>query len=293
MSPTESSSGLPVPASAGSLAGVFTAARLTLPAATIGPGELDTPGFPRDAYGRALLVTCVAMAADLLVPWIDQSGQQSISPTRAGLPILAVAAVLGLAMVPLIRPSFRARPPLAAVPIVVGGMFLSLSLVTWGLVTYISIQMSLQQQRFASDGSAIRSGPPVISPGVGIYLFILGSVVLIVSGYQVFLQTARRSAPPQPATITAPEPLAAMPPTTTPERLAEPPASDTAASPQDAPAQAQEAALPASTDGGDAGIAPRVVLPGSASWHEEPKLPAYSRPSPLGGGWSRQPRPLR
>src|SRR5579863_6165669 len=43
---------------------------------SIGSGDLDQPGFPRDALGRSLIFTVLAMAADLLAPWVNLGGSR-------------------------------------------------------------------------------------------------------------------------------------------------------------------------------------------------------------------------
>lgn len=293
VSPTASSSAAPIPAPRNPLSNLFESARLTARAPSIEAGDLDTPGFPRDAYGRALLIAAIAMAADLLVPWIDQFGTR-VAPAQLGLPILVVVAILALTLVPLLRPSFRARPSLAAIPVVAGGMLLSPTLVLWGLITYNAYQMSQQPQQFAPDGSVVQT--PTIGPDVGVYLFILGSVVLIFTGYHLFLQAAQRTSSPlaarPPATLvtldsaaTAQVSVAAAPDSADAAHTSEKSA-DPAAEPIGAMGQHRQESETSEHE-------PRVALPGSAAWHEAPQLPVYTRPSSLNGGWQRQPRTRR
>lgn len=295
VSPTASSAALPVPPAAPALgAHGYLTTFSAVPAPSISAGDLDAPGLPRDAYGRALLIAAIAMAADLLAPWVDRSDQPSMAPAQAGLPMLAVVVVLALAVAPLLRPSFRARPALAVLPVVVGGMFLSLSLATWGIVTYTALQMSRLPQQFAPDGTLVAS--PTIGPGVGLYLFILGSAVLIVTGYHLFLQAAWRAAPAVlerapvagvVAAMSAP-PYAASAPYAAPDSEGAAYGADVAVPPSASGDSAAE-----SRASGEGDKQSSVVLPGSASWHEAPPVPAYNRPSPLTGGWQRQPRTRR
>lgn len=308
VSPTSSMPAIPVPARRGSIAFVPEAA--TQPAITapsIGAGDLDTPGFPRDMYGRALLIAAVAMAVDLLVPWVNVFGQRQ-APAQLGVLMLPVIAVLVLAVVPLIKPAFRARPVLAVLPVVVGGMLLGLSLAAWGIVTYISVQISRQPQQFGPDGSLVQR-PPTYGPDVGMYLFILGSAVLIVSGYHVFLEAARRLAPATDgalAATVAARTRALVTATDSPSTAADEPFAaqrETEARSEDSSTESETRTEPDDTasevvDNGAGDTAGRgmeseqhVALPGSAAWHEAPKQPVYTRPSRLAGGWQRPPRP--
>ena len=273
---------------------------------SIAAGDLDWPGFPRDAAGRTLLIAAVAMGADLLQPWVDQSGQH-FAPAQVGLPMLAVVILLVLAVVPLAQPSFRVSPQLAVIPVIVGGMLLSVSLAAWGVVTYVSYQVSQQPQPTLPDGTPATQGP-VLGPDAGMYLFMLGSVVLIVTGYHLFLKAARASAPataPSAGVALAPSPV----PAGQPESGAATPVADmspispAAAVPAGEPSEAGESLMrptaPATEAANNAAASSavidngatesRVALPGSAAWHEAPKVPAYSRPSRLNGGWQRQP----
>lgn len=294
VSPTASIPAAPVPR--GSIA---YAPQTSAP--SIRAGDLDVPGLPRDGYGRALLVTAIAMAADLLLPWINNFGQRQ-APAQLGLPILPVVVALVLAIVPLVRPSFRSQPPLAVLPVVVGGMLLGLSLVAWGIMTYASYQVSQQPQQFGPDGSLVSQQPQTVGPDVGVYLFILGSAVLIVTGYHVFLEAARKSAPATVNLATAvipPPPVAAVPASSDSGAIS--PALQYGASAAESATGAETAPVPAvrpadvtgGVTDGEAPKPPPVPLPGSAAWHEAPKQPMYSRPSPLTGGWQRQPRPHR
>lgn len=288
VSPTASIPAAPVPR--GSIAYAPQAS-----APSIRAGDLDAPGLPRDGYGRVLLITAIAMAADLLLPWLNSFGQRQ-APAQLGLPILPVVVVLVLAIVPLVRPSFRARPPLAVLPVVVGGMLLGLSLVAWGIMTYASYQMSQQPQQLGPDGTLISPPPQTVGPDVGVYLFILGSAILIVTGYHVFLEAARKSAPTTvnlAAAVIPPPPVAAVPASndsgvTSPTLQYGATGAETAPVPVVRPADVMDGAT-----GGETAKQPPVPLPGSAAWHEAPKQPVYSRPSPLTGGWQRQPRPHR
>src|SRR5258708_6570904 len=101
---------------------------LAAPAATsaapsIGPsiarGDLDAPGLPRDAAGRALLITVLTLLLDLLAPWINLYGTRW-APAQAGTPIFVVVVLLGLALTPLTRPALRKSPLAAAAPLAGG-----------------------------------------------------------------------------------------------------------------------------------------------------------------------------
>lgn len=308
VSPTSSAAALPVPR--GSIAYSFPAPTATSAVAVASPsiaaGDLDAAGFPRDTNGRVLLIAAVLMALDLLVPWIDQFGH-SVAPAQLGLPMLLVVAALAAAVVPLVRPAFRAQPSLAVIPVIVGSMLLSLSIVFWGIVSWTAFQAAQTPPDTLPDGT-LAAQTPALGPDVGIYLFILGCFVLIVTGYHQFLEAARGSAPAGAVAVplaVLPPPLAVVTPSASdklpgaPGVLA-PDEADAAGAPAAsgsasaiAPAIEKGEAATRSAAAGAGADTPRVALPGSAAWHEAPKQPAYSRPSPLGGGWQRQPRGRR
>src|SRR5215469_764495 len=53
--------------------------------ASIRPGDLDRPGWPRDALGRILLLVVLALEVDLfLLPWRLVGSQHETLPTSAG-----------------------------------------------------------------------------------------------------------------------------------------------------------------------------------------------------------------
>jgi hypothetical protein len=252
-------------------------------APSIGSGDLYQVGFPRDTLGRALIFTVLAMAADLLVPWIAINGMR-VAPSSLGvLPLLGVVW-LALAALPLLHPSLRATPLAAVLPLVVGA-------VSFGVALAVLLSVTALSTPTVNTGSSPYGiAPPVIvntssSADVGLYLFLAGAVVLSIAGYQVFLAEARAEAhaelrsqallaagAPPPAiggerhgptqSERAPAPASAA---ITPPPLPSPPAEAAPSKP-----------APAAAD-------PGVALPGSAAWSQTPQTPAFQRPSPMQG----------
>jgi hypothetical protein len=255
-----------------------SAAKVLPAGPAIRPGDLDRPGFPRDTLGRSLILTAVAMSADLVVPWINLDGQQ-VAPSSYGLPALFVVAALGLAVLPVIRPDMRRRSLYASFPLVIGA-------VGFGAGAFIWLRL-LYSEHTAQTFAAASGGPPAVyASDIGLYLFLIGSGVLVVAGYQVLVaaageealsayQLAHPPASPALAQTSAPLPHAPLPQLVLAQAAS---FSGNTAAPN-----APVAAPPVTPE---AESTP-VVLPGTAAWTEAPQLPGFVRPSPA-GGWSRQ-----
>ncbi|MGZ3585255.1 MAG: hypothetical protein ACXVCT_21130, partial [Ktedonobacterales bacterium] len=268
------------------------------PAPTPTAAVVSATGLPRDAAGRVLLLTTIALAADLLAPWSVVYGQQK-TMVASGTSAMALLALFILAALPLMRPDYRARPLYAVAPLAVGAFCLGAGIFYWALLARENASFQPVADTSSSSGAAISSQPiilqPVVVPGFGLYLFLIGGAVLAVVGYQLFLQAALASAratvtpagqPASPQLSTVPS-SASMP-------LATPIAAPAAASSPLAAVSASESQPASATSspavpGRPAGTPVRpIALPGSAAWNEPPMLPTYTRPSRVGNGWSRQ-----
>jgi hypothetical protein len=271
----------------------------------IQPGDLAMPGLPRDAQGRALLITVVAMAADILAPWRVVFGQH-VPLTQSGLPALGVLVLVALALAPLTKPIYRRQPSVAVAPLLVGAVSLGIALTYWGFIPQLNSQAV--QGISAGSGPDIASLPAnvVISPDIGLYLFLLGSGVLILVGYQIFLAAASAaSAAPSTAVSLAAPPATVMSTADAARAVAAEPAPTTGANDVTATV-GPEVAAHTNTPGAN-GVAPAIAganghqhdhpappapsappLPGSIEWHQAPALPQPVRPSRLGTGWARQ-----
>ena len=268
---------------------------------SIGSGDLDQTGFPRDALGRSLIFTVLAMAADLLAPWVSLGGSR-VAPSSLGLPALLGVVWLGLAVLPLLRPSLRATPIYAAAPLVVGATSLGLGAAVWLRVTLLGAQTVVS----GTDGPSFQDIGVSNSADVGLYLFLAGAIVLVVAGYQLLLAAAHAqalaelragAAQPAPAGVARATDAAgatlgqsstasvgfsasvaaatalnngATPAVPSSRPLPSAPA-PVAAPPQQAPAPTRQG----------------VALPGSAAWNQTPHTPDFQRPSPS-LGWRRR-----
>ena len=285
------------------------AATVAVPAGpSIGSGDLDQSGFPRDALGRSLIFTVLAMAADLLAPWINLDGNR-IAPSSLGLlPVLGLVW-LALAVLPLLRPPLRATPLYAVAPLVVGATSLGVAVAVWMRVTLLASQSTVESSR---DPTIQSFGSTGNSADVGLYLFLAGAVVLIIAGYQIFLAAARaemraelRAEMPQRAPAHELSPGGMVPSArraASDGRWVTPsPASAAAATTLDggaaaaigphvlppplhpAPALPDALGAPGGVPVAQAGVA----LPGSAAWNQTPHSPDFQRPSPI-QGWRRR-----
>lgn len=312
MSPTASGTRLAVPASVPLQ--ISSHSSLALPASTA--PVASATGLPRDTAGRVLLLTVIALAADLLAPWSIVYGQQKTMAANHA-PAVALLALFALAVLPLLRSDYRARPLFAVAPLAIGAFCLGAGIFYWAILDRENAVYAGQASSYgpesqwasgAAIGTQVHSSPlapqsPVV-PGFGLYLFLIGGAVLAVVGYQLFLQAALASAratitpaaqPASPALSTAPSPTS-MPLATSIAPVTELAAPAAASSPlavdSTSALQPQPASLPspAPTPARPAASAASpIALPGSAAWNEPPALPAYTRPVRAGnGGWSRQ-----
>ncbi|HEX8034948.1 MAG TPA: hypothetical protein VF510_13920 [Ktedonobacterales bacterium] len=274
------------------------------PATTPPAAVVSATGLPRDTAGRVLLLTAIALAADLLAPWSIVYGQQKTMAAN-GTPAMALLALFILAALPIMRPDYRARPLFAVAPLAVGAFCLGAGIFYWAILGRENATYQPVANSWSSQGVIIGShsviAQPVVSPDFGLYLFLIGGAVLAVVGYQLFLQAALASAratitpaaqPASPQLSTVPS--SASMPLATPIAPAMPIAAPTAASSPLAVVSAPESQpVPASSSTAvparPTGTPDRpIALPGSAAWNEPPALPTYVRPSRVGNGWSRQ-----
>ncbi len=251
------------------------------PAVSTGPsivaGGLEAPGPPRDALGRVVLAIAVALAADELLPWVAVNNVTYKALTEFGFPAVLLIVLLGVAIVPVLVPGFRAHPIWSALTFAIGCICLGFAGAVWLLLSPLANLAAV-----ATTPPLGVSAVPIVTvlPHWGLYLFVIGSLALIVAGYRL-LQAARVN----------PVALPAMSPQSAAERQNIVVAS-AAVGPQslaDAPA---EALADEAANGPAEGAVPEtpglsVPLPGSASWNQPPALPAPLRGRPT-GPWRSQ-----
>jgi hypothetical protein len=271
-------------------------------------GDLDAPGFPRDAAGRALLIVVLGMLIDLLVPWLDQEGVRW-SPGQAGLFTVLIIAVLAAALTPLAGASLRHNPLAAAVPLAIGAAAFGATTLLW--FTVRSGATASTHSIVPGDVFGTRTTPATLvsqaaAVDLGLYLFLIGSCVLAYCGYRLFLAAARAHASVQPQNVLLPATPArslgrALPPVTADNAtgmfgqrnlsaahpmLPASPATQATARPS-APAPDVDAAntrARATTDPPSR----RIATPGTAEWNTAPSPPERLLGQPP-GGWRRQP----
>lgn len=261
-------------------------------------GELNTTGLPRDLPGRFVLGISLGMAADLLLPWVSVNGS-NVTPSSIGAPVIVVVALLAAATLPVFTTSLRQHPVWSALPLIVGAFCAGIAGSVWLLLAPLAQIFAIS---FGSDPSNL-----TLSPQGGLYLFLLGSAVLLTSGQRMLVATheaqvtdARRDAirATQAKNAVAQRTMPAMPVFATPGSQA----SDGTRQ-QGIPSAAGQASVTAepaplpreTTAASGAPAAPILpVLPGSEAWNQAPAVPAPLRQSP-GGGWgkSRGPQRLR
>lgn len=277
----------------GSLTSEATATSAT-PAHTNAPtvkyvGEVGPTGLPRDLPGRFVLGISLGLAADLLLPWVSVNGT-NVTPASIGAPVIVVVALLAAAALPVFTISLRQHPVWSGLPLIVGAFCAGIAGSVWLLLAPLA---QIFAQSFGSDPTNL-----ALSPQGGLYLFLIGSAALLVSGQRMLAATheaqladirrdAARALQSRQATPTRPAPA--------------PTASSSAASHSAVVANPSGQAAQAAGQGAGQEAAPAAqstsatpVLPGSDAWHQAPAAPTPMR-STIGGGWgkSRGPQRLR
>lgn len=273
-------------------------------------GEVSATGLPRDLPGRFVLGISLGMAADLLLPWVSVNNN-NVTPANIGAPVIVVVALLAAAMLPVFTTSLRQHPVWSALPLIIGAFCAGIAGSVWLLLAPLT---QIFAQSFGSDPSNL-----ALSPQGGLYLFLLGSAILLVSGQRMLAAMhltqladarldalrsfqARQSAPARSPIIAG----AAAPPSVfpVPPVLAmhpQPPTQPTSpGTPMPVTAMAQSA--PQTRDAGESPptlATPAVpaastgpVLPGSDAWNQAPAAPTPLRSSP-GSGWGKPRGPQR
>lgn len=252
-------------------------------------GEVAPTGLPRDLPGRFVLGISLGLAADLLLPWVSVNGT-NVTPASIGAPVIVVVALLAAATLPVFTISLRQHPVWSGLPLIIGAFCAGIAGSVWLLLAPLA---QIFAQSFGSDPTNL-----ALSPQGGLYLFLIGSAALLVSGQRML--AAMHEA--QLADIRRDAARALQSRQATPIRPAPAPtASSSAASHNAVVANSSGQAEQAAGQGAGQEAAPAAqptpatpVLPGSDAWHQAPAAPTPVR-STIGGGWgkSRGPQRLR
>jgi hypothetical protein len=248
-------------------------------------GEVGPAGLPRDLPGRFALGISLGLAADLLLPWVSVNGT-NVTPTSIGAPVIVVVALLAAATLPVFTTSLRQHPVWSGLPLIIGAFCAGIAGSVWLLLAPLA---QIFAQSFGSDPTNL-----ALSPQGGLYLFLIGSAALLVSGQRMLAamheaqiadtrRDAARALQLRQATPARPGPAPTASISDTPHNavVANPPGQGAQGAGQGAAPTAQP--TPATP-----------VLPGSDAWHQAPAAPTPVR-STIGGGWgkSRGPQRLR
>lgn len=251
-------------------------------------GDVSATGLPRDLPGRFVLGVSLGMAADLLLPWVSVNGQ-NVTPASLGAPVIVVVALLAAAILPVFTPSLRQHPIWSALPLIIGAFCAGIAGSIWLLLAPLT---QIFAQSFGSDPSNL-----LLSPQGGLYLFIIGAGVLLVSGQKMLAamhetqladtrrdairamtQTRQASSSRAGAPVVSTMPAHALTAANTASPQSGAPATAGAsgsATPEEAPSTRPASGTP---------VAP--ILPGTEAWHQAPAAPSSVRPA-LGGGWPK------
>jgi hypothetical protein len=190
---------------------------------------------------------------------------------------LSIAALILLATVPLLHPRLRRQPLWTVLPILVGGICLGIGAAFWVNPTPPLVEVVFEPN--SSSRSVLPSSFAVAStiPDVGMFGFLIGALLLVGVGYQLFLAAARNSGAVPVATAVA-------------ARAAKEPPVPVVLAPQTAvpPLGIQEVMAGATTAGQNSGERPaiqkvtvkhsEIALPGSEAWSQTLDSPVFQRP---------------
>src|SRR5690348_6096704 len=243
-------------------------------------GDLSATGLPRDLPGRFVLGISLGMAADLLLPWVSVNGN-NVTPASLGAPVIVVVALLAAAILPVFTASLRQHPIWSALPLIIGAFCAGIAGSIWLLLAPLT---QIFAQSFGTDPSNL-----LLSPQGGLYLFMIGSGVLLVSGQKMLaamhetqLADARRDAVrAMMLSRQAPASHAGMPTAAAVPAPALTPVATATAIPQPTAPEETASTRPASDNKPAA-----PILPGTDAWHQAPAAPTSVRPA-LGGGWPK------
>jgi len=283
----------PIGAQVGAQAAPASPAPLT-PRAAIPPpaapsiayGDIERLGLPRDQPGRWVLIISLLLAADLYIPWVGFPDAH-IAPSQFGTPAVIAAALLLAAGASVIYAPLRQRPYYAAFPMVLGAAALGAGGVLWlllgpfasplteALVAHALANPALE--RFVIQDASVASGLIPV-PDAGLYAFVLGSAILTIAGYRLFVEAVAVTVSPRPRPIAEDAARA----------IGEAPDEDDAGSPLAAGGAAGIApsappAGPALAEGPSRGASdgwPGIALPGTASWERASERPIIPRKGP-------------
>lgn len=272
-------------------------ARPLLP--SIGYGDTRLISVPRDTAGRLVLVLSLLLAADLFAPWIALDGTH-IALAQFVLPSLLLAGLFAVAAAVAVYTPFRQAPYYAAFPVVLGAATFGASALLAVLVGPLASPLTnALLVRILTDAGGFSPGDSVALPTVplislagdtGLYVFLIGSVVLTVAGYQMMILAAGARSAVASAAIA---PATAVPHVGVATEATQPIGAAAAHehsghhSHGDAqpPAPALPAPVaPAAADGPDltraTTSAGSVALPGSEAWTRAPDVPNIGRNVP-------------
>ncbi len=269
-------------------------------APSIDYGDTRLISVPKDAAGRLVLVLSLLLCADLFAPWVAFDGTHVV-PARFFVPSLLVTGLFAVAMAVALYTPFRQAPYYAAYPVVLGaaafGGAALLALIVGPLATPITSAFIAHILADAANNGTLLidpQQPPSISlaADTGLYVFLIGSAILTVAGYQLLILAA--SARPA-MTIMAQLAPAALLPLPAPELETATVTAGSLGDGDSAPSGVPFASPADLTASHANGGAPRttpasVILPGSDEWTRTPNSPNIARNAPQLRGLGNPPR---
>ena len=132
---------------------------------------------------NAVILIVLALGTDMLAPWLRLPGGETTTASDAGFPVILTLCVLAGAALSTVVPSKRKHPAMAMIPLAAGGF-------SMGAVVTLATRLTVLALPAFSTPSSVTPQPVQLAPEMGLYLFLIGSLLLLVAGYGVLIADA-------------------------------------------------------------------------------------------------------
>ncbi len=167
---------------------------------SVGYGDLETLGLPREPAERALLGGLCLLVLTLFLPWASVAGV-GVSPFGLGMPAVLLIVIVAVAALPVLRPSFRRYAALAHAPVAVGAFFVGTGVCVWAVAglfaasgSQLAIWVSSAPLLGPGDTLSTRGPQALFTPGSGMYVAIVAGCIVLFAATTAHTPAAPHSA---------------------------------------------------------------------------------------------------
>ena len=129
---------------------------------------------------NAVLLIVLALGTDMLAPWLGIQGGVTATAAESGFPVILALCVLAVAALSAVLPSARKHPAVAMIPLAAGGFCI-------GAVATLTTRLTALTVPATSSPFVATQQPVPVVPEMGLYLFLVGSLLLLVAGYGMLI----------------------------------------------------------------------------------------------------------